>query len=57
MEGDMPSPFGQHINKAKVIGVDYGDKRVGVALSDIGWIIASPLTVLDNHGSIKRLCL
>jgi putative Holliday junction resolvase len=38
------------------MGVDYGNKRIGVALSDIGWTIASPLLVVDNHGSIKRLC-
>jgi putative Holliday junction resolvase len=45
------------VNKARAMGVDYGDKRIGVALSDIGWNIASPLAVLDNHGSLKKLCL
>jgi putative Holliday junction resolvase len=52
----MDNAFKEYVGKARVLGIDYGDKRIGVALSDIGWMIASPLLVLDNHGAIKRLC-
>jgi len=30
------------------LGLDIGDKRIGVALSDPGGILASPLTVIDR---------
>ncbi|MDR1234414.1 MAG: Holliday junction resolvase RuvX [Holosporales bacterium] len=43
------------IGECRVLGIDYGDKRIGTAISDIGWIIASPLKVLDNHGAYKKL--
>ncbi len=31
------------------LGLDIGDKRIGVALSDPGGILASPLTVIDRR--------
>ena len=34
----------------RLMGVDYGDKRVGVALSDLLCIIASPYEVFENKG-------
>ncbi len=30
------------------LGLDVGDKRIGVALSDPGGILASPLTIIDR---------
>ncbi len=39
----------------RVLCLDYGDKRIGVAISDINWIIASPLKVLASHGVLKEL--
>ncbi|MDR0630634.1 MAG: Holliday junction resolvase RuvX [Holosporales bacterium] len=42
-------------SKYRVLGLDYGNKRIGVALSDINWTIASPLVILNNHGSFKKL--
>lgn len=39
----------------RALCLDYGNKRIGVALSDIGWTIASPLTVLDSHGVFPKL--
>jgi len=33
---------------AKVLGIDYGEKRVGVAISDSLQIIASPLTTINT---------
>ena len=34
----------------RVLGVDYGSSRVGLALSDSQRIIASPLCTLPNNG-------
>mgnify|MGYP001367311078 CR=1 FL=1 len=34
----------------RVLGVDYGSTRVGLALSDPQRIIASPLYTLQNDG-------
>jgi len=31
------------------LGLDVGDKRIGVALSDPGGILASPLTIIDRR--------
>ncbi len=35
---------------SRVLGLDVGDRRIGVALSDEGWLIASPLTVIQSVG-------
>ncbi|MDR2598446.1 MAG: Holliday junction resolvase RuvX [Holosporales bacterium] len=43
------------IGKKRVLCLDYGDRRIGVAVSDIGWNIASPLEVLETHGAFGRL--
>ena len=32
----------------KIMSVDYGDRRTGIALSDIRGILASPLTVIKE---------
>ena len=32
----------------RIMGVDYGDKRIGIALTDLMQIIASPLEVYQN---------
>jgi putative holliday junction resolvase len=39
---------------ARIAAVDYGTKRIGVALSDPGKIIASPLTTLENGKEIAQ---
>ena len=41
--------------KCRVLCLDYGDKRIGLAISDINWMIASPLKVLESHGVVKDL--
>ena len=41
--------------KCRALCIDYGDKRVGLAISDINWKIASPLIVLDSNGIYGRL--
>ena len=33
---------------ARILGLDIGDKRIGVALSDPTGILASPLTIIDR---------
>jgi putative Holliday junction resolvase len=43
------------VGKCRALGIDYGDKRIGIAVSDIGWNISSPLKVLDNHGAYQKL--
>lgn len=44
----------------KLLGLDYGAKRVGVALSDESGALAFPRVVLENNpgllGKIKEIC-
>ncbi len=37
-----------------LLGLDYGSKRVGVAVSDTGQTIATPLKVLQHDAAIAR---
>lgn len=39
----------------KILGIDYGDARVGLALSDILKITAQPIDTLEIHGDISVL--
>ena len=34
----------------RIMGLDVGDKRIGVALSDPGGIVASPFTIIECTG-------
>jgi putative Holliday junction resolvase len=34
----------------RIMGLDVGEKRIGVALSDSGEILASPLTIVERSG-------
>ncbi|MDR1333277.1 MAG: Holliday junction resolvase RuvX [Holosporales bacterium] len=47
-----PSESGllEYRGHARALCLDYGNKRIGVAISDIGWCIASPLKVINSHG-------
>lgn len=38
----------------RVVGVDLGSKRVGVAVSDAGGVLASPYEVLERTGDLAR---
>lgn len=38
---------------ARVLGVDYGVKRIGIAVSDFGGSIASPERVIEGRASVK----
>ncbi len=39
------------INPGRILGIDYGEKRIGVALSDPLRITASPLETVPNSGA------
>lgn len=45
---------------AAVLGLDIGEKRIGVAVADLGVRLASPLVTLDNNeqfvAELKALC-
>ena len=41
--------------KGRVLCIDYGDRRVGLALSDVNWIISSPYAVLESHGIYPKI--
>lgn len=38
----------------RLLGIDFGSKRIGIATSDYTGVLASPLTVLDRSGDMKR---
>lgn len=38
----------------RILGIDYGEKRVGVALSDDAGVAAYPRTVLPNNDGLMR---
>ena len=40
---------------SRVLGVDCGSKRVGLALSDGLWLTASPLAVLDRSAAVDEI--
>ena len=40
---------------SRILGVDYGTKRVGLALSDGLGLIASPLTVVDRSQAVSEV--
>ena len=37
----------------RILGVDYGDSRIGLAISDLNKIIASPFHTITNKASIS----
>ncbi len=39
----------------RLMGLDVGDKRIGIALSDEGFVIASPKETLERHGNRKDI--
>ncbi|MFH1386511.1 MAG: Holliday junction resolvase RuvX [bacterium] len=39
----------------RIIGLDYGDKRIGVAVSDLLEIIASGVTAVANLAELKKV--
>jgi putative Holliday junction resolvase len=43
-------PLHQKGSYTRSLGLDIGDKRIGVALSDRGGVIAGPLTIIERTG-------
>jgi putative Holliday junction resolvase len=48
-------------NKNRLLGIDYGDRHVGLAISDLTWFIASPYKTIDMKKSdlietIRSIC-
>lgn len=41
-----PPPVGLGVDRSRVLGIDYGERRVGIALSDPTRTLASPLPTL-----------
>jgi putative Holliday junction resolvase len=41
----------------KIMGIDYGTKRVGIAFSDIGENMAFPNSVIPNTGNLASLII
>jgi putative Holliday junction resolvase len=38
---------------SRVLGVDLGSRRIGLAVSDVSRTLATPLTVLERHGDTR----
>ncbi len=47
--------YSDYIGNSRALCFDYGDKRVGVAVSDINWMIASPLKTLPSNGIFNSI--
>ncbi len=39
----------------RILALDIGDRRIGVALSDHGGILATPLTILESRNAGKNI--
>lgn len=40
---------------ARILGLDVGDKRIGLALSDSDGILASPLSIIERTGELNEI--
>jgi putative holliday junction resolvase len=40
--------------RVRALGVDYGERRIGLALSDATGLLASPWKTVENAGSVSR---
>ena len=38
-----------------LVGIDYGQKRIGVAVSDLGRVIATPLSIVSSLDELSRI--
>jgi len=50
-----PSPFTLHQPSTTVLGFDFGEKRIGVAVGDTALGIAHPLTTIQAKSNEQRL--
>ncbi|MEE8194380.1 MAG: Holliday junction resolvase RuvX [Dehalococcoidales bacterium] len=47
--------LGREIYKTRSLGLDIGDRWIGVALSDPSGVLASPLTIIDRRDDLVAL--
>lgn len=40
---------------SKILGIDYGSKRIGLAISDEGGMLAFPLKVIENNSNTLKI--
>ena len=51
-----PRKFIEKLNTSEsLLGLDFGDKNIGIAVSDKSLTIASPITTINRKGNIKDL--
>jgi len=43
------------VHATRCLGLDIGDKRIGVALSDPHGVLASPFTIIDRRGGMADI--
>jgi putative Holliday junction resolvase len=51
----MPSESGARGRPGRVLGLDHGSRRVGVAVSDALRMTAQPLEVVSRTGAVARV--
>ena len=51
-----PSPTKSGV-RVRVIGIDLGSKRIGIALSDSDLTVATPLDVVERSGNVEKTIL
>ncbi len=39
--------------RGRIAGLDYGKTRIGIALSDPGWVLATPWSVYQRRGAVQ----
>ena len=44
-------------DKKAILGIDYGTKRIGVAISDLLWMTATPLKIVEKKEDLDKIIL
>ena len=53
---ETPIDFKKHIQPmTQLVGIDYGTKRIGVAVSDLMQMIATPLKIVSSMDELEKL--
>lgn len=52
-ESDFSSLLPHKNGKCRLLGLDVGDKTIGLSLSDPTWVIASPFKLINRHNNIR----
>lgn len=48
------APLSGTLKTMKILGIDYGTKRIGLATADAETEIATPLKIIDNNGNALK---